>query len=144
MFFKKKKAIPAGLTSEEYNDVAASCANWITIEKTLGIDAEKKELLAYHNICSLNLLTIGDVDTIFKPNEIRRTKTRLIQMYLNICFRFGNARVDVWSQELQTSLIKLKPELNWADTVRAVFKQYPYLVLIPILNAVYTHKSITG
>ena len=88
-------------------------------------------------MATFNLCRLDDVDKVFKVTDAQRTLVRLVQLYMNVCFRYGKKKVDTWSYELQVTLINLGQN---GDTVRECFKEHPYLVLMPALNIAASTK----
>jgi hypothetical protein len=131
----KLPPITPGMTREEFDDLTALCQAWLLVEKAL-IQSEGKEAIkdsAYYNIASFNVCKLEDAPKIFKHAHMQYTLNRLIQLYFNVCARYGRRRVLSWSSELQESVISLGQS---SESVTAAFRDHPYLVLVPILNRV--------
>lgn len=126
------------MTKVEYEDALALCISWLETEAVLiGNQRDDIKASAFYNMATFNLCKLNDIDKVFKVTDAQRTLVRLVQLYLNVCFRYGKKRVDSWSNELQETLIKLGQN---EELVRRSFIDHPYLIVLPALNIAASTK----
>jgi len=134
-----------GLTSEEYSDTLGMCVNWYNFERHLFNGADKDDSLksAHYNIVSLNPMDVFKMTKVLRVTPEARTVTRLSSVFHTIKIRLGDKKIKRWTKSYRKSLLSCKYFQNTKEDTSALFREHPYVILIPILTSIFMNDMVT-